>query len=100
MPGSPAPLFMRRAYKRAVYNLAESPLLSASLPPRASGFLRFISGFSRVSRGFGGAPGAVRGAHPQRTRFGGPGFWVLGGFFWCMGRKWAIGSGPIDQVFT
>lgn len=101
MPGSPAPLFMRRAYKRAVYNLAESPLLSASLPPRASGFLRFIPGFSQVSRGFGGAPGAVRGAHPQGTRSGASGFQgVLGArrVFLVHGEKvgnwvWTLRSG-------
>lgn len=104
VPGSPAPLFMRRAYKRAVYNLAESPLLSASLPPRASGFLRFIPGFSWVSRGFGGGLLGLcmepipMGPGPVHLGF--RGFWVLGGVFWCMGRKRAIGSGPLDQVFT
>lgn len=30
--------------KEAVYNLAESPLLSASLPPRLSGFFCFVPG--------------------------------------------------------
>lgn len=101
VPGSPAPLFMRRAYKRAVYNLAESPLLSASLPPRASGFLRFIPGFSWVSRGFGGAPGAVHGAHPHGTWSGASGFQgVLGArrVFLVHGEKagnrvWTLRSG-------
>ena len=106
-PGSPAPLFMCRAYKRAVYNLTESPLLSASLPPRASGFLPVHPWLLPGVEGFWGAPGAMHGPHPWSTWSGASGFqrglgaqrfWF---FFLMHGRKWAIGSGrPIDQVFT
>lgn len=46
---------MKDAYKRAVYNLAESPLLSASLPPPASGFLCSLLASPKCF--FGGIPG-------------------------------------------